>query len=74
MNPASYMGILEDGLYPGVNEKRSPRRTMYYEDGIYSTQAPGGILKWLLSQENVLEQLAAEIERELVRGLTNVGT
>jgi hypothetical protein len=75
-NPAFHTVILEEGAYPGVQDRSSkgqPNRTQHYGDGIYSTQALGGILGPLLEDEQLLEQIAEEIQRQILRRLEGVG-
>jgi len=49
-NPAAYGPTLEEGKYPGIGP-----RTVAQGGGIYSRQAPGGIVKPLLDDPQVLQ-------------------
>ena len=50
VNPVDYGSILEEGLYP----KAGPR-TVKTEGGIYSRQAPGGIMGPIVGNENIID-------------------
>lgn len=73
-NVAPYAHVLEEGLYPGLG----PRTTltsgggMARGFGIYSKQAPGGILSPLLDDESVLQRVADLVANEIVRGINRV--
>lgn len=60
----SYAEILEKGLYKSVG-----KRTVEFEGGIYSRQAPGGILGPLLTDEaklvSVLQLFLKKMEAEM---------
>jgi len=51
-NPVDYGEILEDGLYPGVGP-----RTVKTEGGIYSKQAPGGIMGPIVGDTNIQDYI-----------------
>ncbi len=63
-SPLSYINVLEEGLYPGVGP-----RTVAAEGGIFSRQAPGGILNWLVSDENQITDIIEAVVDEVVRQL-----
>jgi len=48
-NPVEYMSVLEKGLYPGLGPK-----TVIFQGGIYSSQAPGGIIAPLINDDKIL--------------------
>jgi hypothetical protein len=49
-NRVPYGEILEEGLYPGVG-----RRTIKTTEGIFSRQAPGGIMGPIVGDQNILD-------------------
>lgn len=65
-NPVEYAGILEEGLYPSVGP-----RTIALAGGIYSRQAPGGMLTPLLENEEILNRVLDVIVRSILEGLTS---
>lgn len=67
-NPVWYTEILEEGLYPAVGP-----RTVAHEGGIYSRQAPGGILGPLVENDEVLLRVAETIVDEIVRLTARAG-
>lgn len=62
-NPVAYVEALEKGLYPKVG-----KRTVALAGGIFSQQAPGGIVKPLIEDEafmtNLIVRLVEELERK----------
>lgn len=67
-NPLSYARILEEGLYTQVGP-----RTIATSAGIFSRQAPEGILSPLVSDDATLRRVAELIVKELVRGIESAG-
>lgn len=67
-NPVYYAQILEEGLYKTVGP-----RTVATPKGIFSRQAPSGILTPLVSDDTVLRKIAALITQELVKGIEHAG-
>lgn len=65
-NPVDYMTILEEGLYPGAQSARTL--------GGYSRQAPGGILKPLVEDDETLRKVAELIVEQLEREINRVRT
>jgi hypothetical protein len=57
-----YAQILEEGLYRGVGP-----RTVASGSGVFSRQAPSGIIGPLLEDERMIDRVATEIVRELER-------
>jgi len=63
-NPIDYGYVLEGGLYPGVGP-----RTVAVAGGIYSRQAPGGILGPMLEDDATLGDAVETVTRQVVREL-----
>jgi hypothetical protein len=63
-NPLWYSEIIELGKFKSVGP-----RTVKMGDGIYSKQAPGGILKPLVDDDHVLANAAAMVLAEIARRL-----
>jgi hypothetical protein len=63
-NPVDYGVILEEGLYPAVGP-----RTVSVGGGIFSRQAPGGIIRPLLDDPSVIDRIARLVVEEMVRGI-----
>jgi hypothetical protein len=65
-NPVDYTYVLEEGRYPGVGP-----RTVAQGGGIYSRQAPGGIMGPVLDDvsqvDDILEAVVDEVFRQLER-------
>ena len=61
-NPVAYMHVLEEGLYPGVGPK-----TVAYAGGIYSSQAPGGMITPIMEDKALIDGMADEIADKLIR-------
>ena len=59
-----YATILEEGGYRSVGP-----RTVATEGGIYSRQAPGGIIGPLLQDSDTLDQISRVVAEELLRGI-----
>ena len=68
-NPTAYANTLEQGAYPGVGP-----RTVAVGGGIYSRQAPGGILAPILEDQAVLEGVVNTVLNAIIRGLERAGT
>jgi hypothetical protein len=66
-NTAPYAHVLELGLYPNVGP-----RTVQVGDGVFSRQAPGGILGPLIEDPSVLQRIADLVANEIVRGVNRV--
>lgn len=66
-NSTHYGDILEEGLYPVAGP-----RTIATSKGIFSNQAPEGVLEHVVDDDQVIERLTAQIvqimERELSHG------
>ena len=60
-----YAEILEEGLYTRVGP-----RTVQVGEGIFSRQAPGGIIAPLLADSNLMEQIVQDIAQRLIRSIT----
>jgi len=65
-NPVEYATILEEGLYPSVGP-----RTISVAGGIYSRQAPGGMLTPLLENEEILNRVLDVVVRSILEGMTS---
>ena len=63
---APYATVLESGEYPGVGP-----RTVQAEGGIYSRQAPGGVIGPLLEDEDVLNDITEEILESVKEAIAN---
>lgn len=63
-NPVHYMRVLEDGLYPGIGPK-----TVFFQGGIYSSQAPGGIVGPIVNNERILSKVANRIVSNILSGI-----
>lgn len=67
-NPLPYAHVLEFGLYPGLG----PRTVPGPEGGIYSGQAPEGVVRPKVEDPETLQRVARtmadELERRLGRG------
>ena len=61
-NPQSYTVTLEEGLY-----KHDGPRTVQMSDGIYSTQAPGGMMQPLLDDDSYIGAMCDDILNTVVR-------
>lgn len=65
-NPKDYASVLEEGRYPGVGP-----RTVATEGGIFSRQAPGGIIGPLLEDqariESIIVGIAQALEQQMSR-------
>jgi len=64
-NPAGYMGILEEGLYPMEQSARTI--------GGFSRQAPSGILGPLVDDETVLQRIAELVVEQLEKEVNRAG-
>jgi hypothetical protein len=64
-----YATVLEEGGYTGVGP-----RTIALADGIFSRQAPGGIIAPLLQDEQVMDKILKRIASELVRSISRAAT
>ena len=64
-----YADVLEEGGYRGVGP-----RTIAYAGGIFSRQAPGGIIAPLLEDEQVMDKILKRIASELVRSISRAAT
>lgn len=60
--------VLERGLYPGVGP-----RTVQTSEGIFSRQAPEGILSPMVEDEEVQRKIAGMVVSELERRLAGAG-
>jgi hypothetical protein len=63
-NPEEYGQVLEQGLYPSVGP-----RTISVHGGIYSRQAPGGILSPLIEDDQVINSVLSLIVQQILKGL-----
>lgn len=63
-NPVDYGEILERGTYPRVGP-----RTVATDGGIYSRQAPGGILRPLLEDQAQIEAIVDLVLNTIIRGI-----
>lgn len=63
-NPLPYAHVLEFGLYPGLGP-----RTTSGPDGIYSRQAPEGVVRPQVEDPSVAERVAETMAEELARRL-----
>lgn len=61
-NPVKYIDILESGLYPRVGPK-----TVAFEDGIYSSQAPGGMITPIIEDSALIDGMVNEVADKLLR-------
>lgn len=60
----SYAHVLEEGLYPSVGPK-----TVAFAGGIYSSQAPGGIIGPVVESDLVVSQIAELIAAHILKGI-----
>jgi hypothetical protein len=60
-----YAVVLEEGGYSAVGP-----RTIAVAGGIFSRQAPGGIMAPLLQDEELMDKIVRRIAEDLVRSLT----
>jgi len=66
-NDKEYAVIVEEGRYTGLGP-----RTVRQQGGIYSRQAPGGMLAPILADEDLLNRMANKIAEQIVKGLKDV--
>jgi len=64
-----YAEVLEEGLYPGVGP-----RTVKTGEGIFSRQAPGGMVAPLIEDDTVVDRLLELIVEQIERGFQSAGT
>lgn len=62
--PAPYATVLETGSYPGVGP-----RTIEVGEGIFSRQAPGGMIAPILDTESVIDDIIEQIGETLKKGV-----
>lgn len=67
-NPKDYAPVLEEGRYPGVGP-----RTVAASGGIFSRQAPGGIIGPLLEDQARIDQIILGVAQELERQIDRLG-
>lgn len=63
-NPEPAARVLEKGLYPGVGPK-----TINTGDGIFSTQAPEGIIRPIITDSDTVGQIARVFTNSLMQRL-----
>lgn len=63
-NPTPYAGVIEEGTYPHAGP-----RTIAVDGGVYSRQAPGGILAPLLRDESQMEAIVDLVLKTIIRGI-----
>lgn len=59
-----YASVLEDGLYPSVGP-----RTVSYEGGVYSKQAPGGMISPVINDDKVMQQVVNGVLKAMAAGI-----
>ena len=62
--PLDYSQTLEEGLYPRVGP-----RTIAHQGGIYSRQAPGGILGPLLEERDIIDNVVSVVVDAILQGV-----
>ena len=62
-----YARRLEEGTYPGVGP-----RTIRYGKGIYSRQAPGGMVGPVLDSNELVEKITESVTKRIMEGLRDV--
>lgn len=63
-NPVEYADTIERGAYPHVGP-----RTVAVDGGIYSRQAPGGIMRPILEDPSQIEAVVNLILNTIIRGI-----
>lgn len=59
-----YAVVIEEGLYKSVGP-----RTVEYEGGVYSRQAPGGMIGPVIRDDGMIAAIADKVIRELSKGV-----
>lgn len=62
-----YAVTLEEGLYSGLGD-----RTMPHGSGIFSSQAPGGMIQPILDDDRLMRRIGELVVSEMVRGMDSV--
>lgn len=62
-----YATTLEEGRYSGIGP-----RTVRHGSGIFSSQAPGGMIQPILDDEQFMRQMAELVVSEMIRGMDSV--